>query len=284
MRGEADSPGAAVEHALSGRERTGGAGGGGREIDSRRAGGEAAGRQRSFEDSARTVPSPTSISAMELATLPEESEPAVSRRAPRRGRSGDPVFGGAGGGQGTESSRSAWEPGLEESPGARVGRRRDALSPPLAAGGESAFSNLYRSDHDRLVRLAYLLTSSVEGAEDIVQDSFVQLHRHFGHLDNPQAYLRRIVVNACHSYHRRRGRERERTALLHVVEETTDHRRVELADVLMDLPYRQRAAVVLRYYHDLSESEIAAILHCRPGTVGSLIHRGLGQLRTVVEK
>lgn len=221
---------------------------------------------------------------MELAVLPEESEPALSWRAPRRDRSADPAFGQAGDCQGTESSGSAWEPGLEKSPGARVGRRREALSPSTAAGGESAFSNLYRSDHDQLVRLAYLLTSSVEGAEDIVQDSFVQLHRHFGRLDNPEAYLRRIVVNACNSYHRRRGRERERIALLHVVEEATDHPRVELADVLMDLPYRQRAAVVLRYYHDLGEPEIAAILHCRPGTVGSLIHRGLAQLRRVVEK
>ena len=58
---------------------------------------------------------------------------------------------------------------------------------------------------------------------------------------------------------------------------------MELADVLLELPYKQRAAIVLRFYSDLSEVEIAEVLECRPGTVGSLIHRGLAKLRKAIE-
>jgi len=59
--------------------------------------------------------------------------------------------------------------------------------------------------------------------------------------------------------------------------------RDELLDALATLPYRQRAALVLRFYDDLSEADAAAMLGCRPGTVGSLVHRGLQQLKRVIE-
>jgi len=57
----------------------------------------------------------------------------------------------------------------------------------------------------------------------------------------------------------------------------------ELLDALATLPYRQRAALVLRFYDDLSEADSAVVLGCRPGTVGSLVHRGLAQLKRVIE-
>ena len=57
----------------------------------------------------------------------------------------------------------------------------------------------------------------------------------------------------------------------------------ELSDALASLPYRQRAALVLRFYDDLSEADAAAVLGCRPGTIGSLVHRGLAQLKRVIE-
>ncbi len=119
----------------------------------------------------------------------------------------------------------------------------------------------------------------------MVQDCFVRLHGHYERLDTPERYARQAVVNACRSHFRRAGRERDRRPLLYVVD--GDGQEVaagELHDVLMALPYRQRAAVVLRYYSDLSELEIAEVLGCRPGTVGSLIHRGLERLRGVVER
>jgi RNA polymerase sigma-70 factor (sigma-E family) len=147
-----------------------------------------------------------------------------------------------------------------------------------------AYADLYVSQHDRLVRLAYVLTGSREVAEDVVQDSFVRLYRHWLSAEKPEQYVRQIVVNGCRSHHRRAGRQREKMARLHVVDATVDRHGVELSDVLLELPYRQRAAIVLRYYSDLSEAEIADVLGCRPGTVGSLIHRGLARLRMVIEQ
>jgi RNA polymerase sigma factor (sigma-70 family) len=64
--------------------------------------------------------------------------------------------------------------------------------------------------------------------------------------------------------------------------DVTDLRAEEMADAIAALPYRQRTAVVLRFWHDCTEAEIAAALACRPGTVGSLIHRALVELRRVI--
>lgn len=150
--------------------------------------------------------------------------------------------------------------------------------------GEGRFTELYLELHDRLVRLAFVLTGSREIAEDVVQDSFVRLYNRWGTADHPDRYIRQIVVNECHTHHRRAGRERDRRAKLYVVDATHDRTGVELEDVLMELPYRQRAAIVLRFYSDLSEAEIAEALGCRPGTVGSLIHRGLERLRKAIEQ
>ncbi|HEV2360577.1 MAG TPA: SigE family RNA polymerase sigma factor [Acidimicrobiales bacterium] len=156
--------------------------------------------------------------------------------------------------------------------------------PVIYERGGNEFGELYSSEHDRLVRLAFVLTGSREVAEDVVQDSFVRLYRHWRTAEHPDRYLRQIVVNECRSHHRRSGRERDRRAMLYVVDSTLDRHGVELADILLELPYKQRAAIVMRFYSDLSENEIADVLGCRPGTVGSLIHRGLERLRKVVEQ
>lgn len=155
----------------------------------------------------------------------------------------------------------------------------ETASPP------ASFEAFYVASYENLVRLAFILTSSREIAEDLVQDSFVRLHRHYGTVESPDRYIRRTVVNASRSHFRRAGREREKRPLLYVVPGGGDGPGAsgELNDVLLSLPYRQRAAVVLRYYSDLSENEIAEILACRPGTVGSLIHRGLERMRRVIE-
>jgi DNA-directed RNA polymerase specialized sigma24 family protein len=176
------------------------------------------------------------------------------------------------------------------SPLLRQGTQRtkeDTTADPELEGAPPSvsFEAFYLASYEGLVRLAYVLTSSREIAEDLVQDSFVRLHRHYENVEAPDRYIRRTVVNASRSHFRRAGRERDKRPLLYVVPGGGDAPGAsgELNDVLLTLPYRQRAAVVLRYYSDLSENEIAEILGCRPGTVGSLIHRGLERMRRAIE-
>jgi len=149
------------------------------------------------------------------------------------------------------------------------------------AADPGAFSRLYREHFNKMARLAYLLIGSRDDARDIVQDAFVGLHRRFDRVDDPVAYLRRSVVNGCNSHHRRRARRAKRFVM---VDDTVELGARELLDALGALPLRQRAAIVLRYFHDLPEAEIALVLGCRPGTVGSLLHRGLARLREVIER
>lgn len=162
----------------------------------------------------------------------------------------------------------------------------EVTSQPGADGpaAPAGFEQLYLDRYGPLVKLAYVLTSSREVAEDVVQDCFVRLQGHYDRLDSPERYVRQMVVNACRSHFRRAGRERDRRPLLYVVDDGSGPSPAgELHDLLAALPYRQRAAIVLRYYSDLSEAEIGDVLGCRPGTVGSLIHRGLRRMRTALE-
>jgi RNA polymerase sigma-70 factor (sigma-E family) len=158
------------------------------------------------------------------------------------------------------------------------------LTPAAPEERWNAFAELYRAEHHRMLRVAVLLTSSTEVAQDVVQDAFVRLYRRWDGVRDPSGYLYRIVVNGCRSHHRRAAREqqaRERVSrsASSVVVLGAD----ELQDALASLPYRQRAALVLRFYADHSEAETAEVLGCRPGTVGSLVHRGLAQLKKVIE-
>jgi RNA polymerase sigma-70 factor (sigma-E family) len=156
---------------------------------------------------------------------------------------------------------------------------------PIARAASStapSFADLYRDTYADMVRLAVLLTGSVDVAQDVVQDAFVSVHRAWPRVREPRAYLRRAVVNACTSHHRRVFRERRDRARTGStsVELGAD----ELFDVLATLSARQRAVIVLRYWHDLDERDIANALGCRPGTVGSLLHRATARLREVIER
>jgi RNA polymerase sigma-70 factor (sigma-E family) len=159
----------------------------------------------------------------------------------------------------------------------------DGASYSWALEGEwTAFSAFYAVEQARMVRVAFLLTGSTETAQDVVQDSFVRVYAKWGSIRDPAGYLYRTVVNACRSQHRRATREqrtRDRVGPVSATVLEAD----EMRDALASLPYRQRAALVLRFYDDLSEAETAAALGCRPGTVGSLVHRGLAQLKKVIE-
>jgi RNA polymerase sigma-70 factor (sigma-E family) len=163
---------------------------------------------------------------------------------------------------------------------------------PATDGGRLA--ELYVRYADGAVRLAYLLTGDVALAEDIVQDAFVRLAGRLIHLRDPgafEAYLRRTVMNLSRSYFRRRRVERAyltraRGALATQNTRSADSSiedRDALWHALGALSSRQRVAIVLRFYEDLPEREVADILKCRPGTVKSLVSRGLETMRNEIE-
>ena len=150
-----------------------------------------------------------------------------------------------------------------------------------------------------LLRTAYLLTGDHHAAEDLLQVAFLKAYRHWPRvrtLDAPEFYLRRVLVNQRTSWWRRRrvaelsvatfydavdaGAERGEPAggdlAIGVAERDLVWRAVQ------QLPPRTRAALVLRYWEDRPEAEIADLLGCSPGTVKSLASRGLDRLRTLL--
>ncbi len=144
---------------------------------------------------------------------------------------------------------------------------------------------LYAAHAPDAARLAYLLTGDRALAEDLVHEAFVRMFGRFRDLRHPEAfpaYLRTTVVNLARAYFRRRGLEHtflERESREPVPPVEQPGRQQEMWDSLKRLTPRQRAAVVLRYYEDLSEAQTADVLGCAVGTVKSLVSRGLKQLR-----
>ena len=154
----------------------------------------------------------------------------------------------------------------------------------------SRLAELYRLYAGEGVRLAYLITGDRALAEDLVQDAFVQLAGRLRLLRDPnglEPYLRRTIVNLANAQFRRRKVERrylERQAALPptALSEPDVPEREAVWAVLRALPTRQRTAIVLRFYEDLSEAQTAEVMRCRPGTVKSLVSRGMDKLRPVM--
>jgi RNA polymerase sigma factor (sigma-70 family) len=140
---------------------------------------------------------------------------------------------------------------------------------------------LYRREFGGLLRLAYSMTSSESRSEEIVQDAFVKLQATSTTIANPPAYLRTSVVNACRSHHRHQEVVK-RTPVERAGEYVAAHD--ELFDAVATLPWRQQAALAMRFHLDLPEDEIAAALGCRPATVRSLVARALASLRKEIER
>jgi RNA polymerase sigma-70 factor (sigma-E family) len=147
---------------------------------------------------------------------------------------------------------------------------------------EAAFEALYRQEYAAMVRVAFLLLDAQALAEEAVHDAFAKVYERWRKVDDHGAYLRRCVVNRCRDLQRRRRLERERHPEPGRGYDELGAR--ELLDALAELPMRQRAAVVLRYYEGLSEADTAAALGVAPGTVKSSLSRALAQLREVVER
>lgn len=165
--------------------------------------------------------------------------------------------------------------------------------PTTATAGRLPFEEFVRVRGDKLLDLAWLVTRHPEDARDAVQDALAGLYPRWNRLpegDEFEAYLYRSVVNACLGVIRRRPRtiavaEPER---LHSASVTDDPgAAVSNADQVWrlcgQLPATQRAAVVLRYFEDLSFAEIAETLGCREVTARSHVHRAMATLRTRLE-
>lgn len=148
----------------------------------------------------------------------------------------------------------------------------------------ASFDEVYEREYVGLVQLAHLLTGSNETGEDVVQEAFAAALRGWDTLDNPGAYIRTSVINTARSLHRRRVVERRLGNRVAQPPDADAEHRGELWDALLALPFRQRAALVLRFYEDRTTEEIADALGCRPGTARSLLSRGAAALREVIER
>ena len=172
--------------------------------------------------------------------------------------------------------------------GSRVAARDRDGPAEEAQTGEASLETLYARHIQEGVRLAYLLEGDRMRAEDLAQEAFIRCVGRFRHLRHPdafQAYLRRAIVNLHTSGLRRRrlerawlARERARQATSTVTMPDVGVR-TDLWAALASLPPRQRAALVLRYYEDLSERDTASVMGCSVASVKSLVSRGSRTLR-----
>lgn len=158
---------------------------------------------------------------------------------------------------------------------------------------DEALGALYAAHYRRLARLAALLLDDPGGGEEVTQDAYVKLHAAWRRVRDPQAaeaYLRTTVINLARSrLRRRRVAERHRPGSMpdaesaeHAALRQLEHEAVLCA--LDRLPTRQRECLVLRYYADLSEVEIAEAMQISPGAVKSHAARGIAALRTALEE
>ena len=145
---------------------------------------------------------------------------------------------------------------------------------------DDEFTAFYRDAYPGAVRLAWLLTHDHAAAEDVVQDAFVRVRPRLAMVSQRAAYLRTAIVNGCRDRARSAGRADAGWRRLRVVTEVTStDKPSELLDAVAHLPYKQRAVLVLRYWADLREEEIAEIVGVRPATVRSITSRALERLR-----
>jgi RNA polymerase sigma-70 factor (sigma-E family) len=147
------------------------------------------------------------------------------------------------------------------------------------------FEGFYAERYRSAVRLAYVITGDATSAEDIAQEALARVEPRFAEVEAPWAYVRTTIVNVARTQHRRRQGEEARVRLATAATPaTTDLVTSELLDAIDRLPFRQKAVIVLRYYEDLTERDIAEVLGCRPGTVKSLASRALARLAEEVER
>ena len=151
-------------------------------------------------------------------------------------------------------------------------------------------SELYVAHAPDGIRLAFLLTGDRALAEDLVQDAFARMVGRLAHLRDRGAfgaYLRRTIVNLATSRFRHQRVERAYLARLAAAPSVLTNHNEDMDEAmhtaLLRLPQRQRAAIVLRFYEDLTDVQTAEILRCSPGNVRALVSRGMATLREALE-
>ncbi|MDE3131582.1 MAG: SigE family RNA polymerase sigma factor [Acidobacteriota bacterium] len=147
------------------------------------------------------------------------------------------------------------------------------------------FDRFVGDSGDLLLRAAYLIVGDLHEAEDLVQETLFRVAPRWPRvrrMANPLAYARQILVNLAVRGSAKRSRNRAELRAAPSAEAAADATRLDIHDELFDalaaLPPRQRAALVLRYFLDLPEAEVAAALGCSLGTVKSSTSRGLRRL------
>ncbi|WP_433413621.1 SigE family RNA polymerase sigma factor [Microtetraspora malaysiensis] len=157
----------------------------------------------------------------------------------------------------------------------------------MSSAEDDEFAAFVAARGTSLLRVAYLTSGDEGEAEDLLQTALERAYRNWDRVryDNPEPYVRRIIVNT--SIDRARRRAILRIIPMHTPPEPSPYETdVDLRHVLMDtlraLPPRQRAVIVLRYWEDLSEAQTAEILGCSAGTVKSQASKALARLRTAL--
>jgi RNA polymerase sigma-70 factor (sigma-E family) len=160
-----------------------------------------------------------------------------------------------------------------------------------SADRRDRFADFVRNHTDSLLRTAYLLTRNGPDAEELVQDTLVWLYPRWHQVeaaDHRTAYVRKAVVNRFLASRRKKAASELHLQEVFESSEVPSGRPDKTAEIderdrmwriLGELPERQRAAIVLRFFHDLPDDAVADALDCRVGTVRSLISRGLTALR-----
>jgi RNA polymerase sigma-70 factor (sigma-E family) len=155
----------------------------------------------------------------------------------------------------------------------------------MAEDRDDRFAEFVRAHSASLFRTAYLMTGDYQRAEDLLQTTLVRVYQRWSRvekMDWPVGYARKVLASQVASWWRRRSSQEspmvlsDRPARGDLVEEVAEHERVWRA--VWSLPARQRAVMVLRYYEDLSEAEIAETLSMAPGTVKSHAHSATRRL------
>jgi RNA polymerase sigma-70 factor (sigma-E family) len=157
----------------------------------------------------------------------------------------------------------------------------------MDAAGDAEFSDFMHGRWAQLVRLGYGLTGDLQIAEDLAQTAFARAYASWPRVRraaDPDAYVRKIVVNANLNRFRKRRVIEDLTAAVPEVAHSGDpvgrhEDRAALIGALLQLPYGQRAVVVLRYWLDMTEAEVAAVTGCSVGNVKSQASRALAKLR-----